>query len=154
MITKGDGPSGEIRTPGVLNPNQVPYQLGHTRISVGHYTPSGGKKQPENAYSQIWGNAAQLRLRVSAAFSPHFFSLKNGKYCAAVAGVSRLTDAAYPLRVYTGFLRFWNLRLVKNLSLTALADWIRAPPGLPWQDSPNGLYLTWPQGDFDVPVTY
>lgn len=26
------GPSGEIRTPGVLNPNQVPYQLGHTRI--------------------------------------------------------------------------------------------------------------------------
>ena len=26
------GPSGEIRYPGVLNPNQVPYQLGHTRI--------------------------------------------------------------------------------------------------------------------------
>ena len=26
------GPSGEIRTPGILNPNQAPYQLGHTRI--------------------------------------------------------------------------------------------------------------------------
>ena len=25
------GPSGEIRTPGILNPNQAPYQLGHTR---------------------------------------------------------------------------------------------------------------------------
>ena len=32
MIPYGDGPSGEIRTPGVLNPNQVPYQLGHTRL--------------------------------------------------------------------------------------------------------------------------
>ena len=32
MIAKGDGPSGEIRTPGILNPNQAPYQLGHTRI--------------------------------------------------------------------------------------------------------------------------
>ena len=34
MIAKGDGPSGEIRTPGILNPNQAPYQLGHTRIVV------------------------------------------------------------------------------------------------------------------------
>ena len=32
LKTGGFGPSGEIRTPGVLNPNQVPYQLGHTRI--------------------------------------------------------------------------------------------------------------------------
>ena len=31
MIPYGDGPSGEIRTPGILNPNQAPYQLGHTR---------------------------------------------------------------------------------------------------------------------------
>ena len=32
MIPYGDGPSGEIRTPGILNPNQAHYQLGHTRI--------------------------------------------------------------------------------------------------------------------------
>lgn len=29
----GLGPSGAIRTPGFLNPNQAPYQLGHTRLS-------------------------------------------------------------------------------------------------------------------------
>ena len=45
-----DGPSGEIRTPGILNPNQAPYQLGHTRMPVGHYTPSVGKLQPENVW--------------------------------------------------------------------------------------------------------
>lgn len=28
------------------------------------------------------------------------------EYSAAVAGISRLTDAAYPLRVHTVFLRF------------------------------------------------
>ena len=28
----------------------------------------------------IYGNTAQLRLRVSAVFLPHFFSLKNEKY--------------------------------------------------------------------------
>ena len=44
------GPSGEIRTPGILNPNQAPYQLGHTRMPVGHYTPSVGKLQPENVW--------------------------------------------------------------------------------------------------------
>ena len=32
MIAKGDGPSGETRTRGILVPNQAPYQLGHTRI--------------------------------------------------------------------------------------------------------------------------
>ena len=35
---------------------------------------------------------------------------------------SRLTDAAYPLRVHKGFLRFRNLHPVKNLSLSALVD--------------------------------
>ena len=30
---KGDGPSGETRTRGILVPNQAPYQLGHTRIA-------------------------------------------------------------------------------------------------------------------------
>ena len=30
------------------HPNQAPYQLGHTRMPVGHYTPSVGKLQPEN----------------------------------------------------------------------------------------------------------
>ena len=34
MIAKGDGPSGETRTRGILVPNQAPYQLGHTRIIV------------------------------------------------------------------------------------------------------------------------
>ena len=28
----------------------------------------------------VYGNTAQLRLRVSAVFLPHFFSLKNEKY--------------------------------------------------------------------------
>jgi len=31
-------------------PNQAPYQLGHTRMPVGHYTPSVGKLQPENVW--------------------------------------------------------------------------------------------------------
>ena len=30
--------------------NQAPYQLDHSRMPVGHYTPSVGKKQPENTY--------------------------------------------------------------------------------------------------------
>ncbi len=38
-------------------------------------------------------------------FSPAV-RFKSGKYSAAVAGISRLTDAAYPLRVHTVFLRF------------------------------------------------
>ena len=32
------------------------------------------------AFFHIKGNTAQLRLRVSAVFLPHFFSLKNQKY--------------------------------------------------------------------------
>ena len=70
-----DGPSDRIRTCGILLPkqaryqlrytrlfryfirlvvfspkNQAPYQLDHSRMPVGHYTPSVGKKQPENTY--------------------------------------------------------------------------------------------------------
>ena len=52
--------------------------------------------------------------------------MKNEKYCAAVASVSWLTDAAYPLRVHIVFRRFRYLDWAKNLSLTALADLIRA----------------------------
>ena len=69
------GPSDRIRTCGILLPkqaryqlrytrlfryfirlvvfspkNQAPYQLDHSRMPVGHYTPSVGKKQPENTY--------------------------------------------------------------------------------------------------------
>ena len=50
------------------------------------------------------------------------FGLKNGKYSAAVASVSWLTDAAYPLRVHKVFLRFSNLDLTKNLSPNLLAE--------------------------------
>ena len=51
MIPYGDGPSGEIRTPGVLNPNQVPYQLGHTRRCVNrmYYTRFFRKSNPKLA---------------------------------------------------------------------------------------------------------
>ena len=39
MITKGDGPSGATRTPGLLNPNQARYHLRYTRIfSFSYYT--------------------------------------------------------------------------------------------------------------------
>ena len=31
-------------------PKQAPYQLNHSRMPVGHYTPSVRKKQPENTY--------------------------------------------------------------------------------------------------------
>ena len=60
-------------------------------------------------------------LRAAAAFLPHFFSLKNEKYCAAVASVSWLTDAAYPLRVHTVFLRFPNFELSQKSRLGLLA---------------------------------
>ena len=68
-----------------------------------------------------YGNTAQLCLRAAAAFLPHFFSLKNEKYCAAVASVSWLTDAAYPLRVHTVFLRFPNFELSQKSRLGLLA---------------------------------
>lgn len=55
MIAKGDGPSGETRTRGILVPNQAPYQLGHTRMilrlrgtlpgSESHYTLPKEKMQ-------------------------------------------------------------------------------------------------------------
>ena len=60
-------------------------------------------------------------LRAAAVFLPHFFSLKNEKYCAAVASVSWLTDAAYPLRVHTVFLRFPNFELSQKSRLGLLA---------------------------------
>ena len=66
------------------------------------------------------GNTAQLCLRAAAVFLPHFFSLKNEKYCAAVASVSWLTDAAYPLRVHTVFLRFPNFELSQKSRLGLL----------------------------------
>ena len=47
--------------------------------------------------------------------------MKNEKYCAAVASVSWLTDAAYPLRVHTGFLRFPNFELSQKSRLGLLA---------------------------------
>ncbi len=60
-------------------------------------------------------------LRAAAVFLPHFFRLKNEKYCAAVASVSWLTDAAYPLRVHTVFLRFPNFELSQKSRLGLLA---------------------------------
>lgn len=54
--------------------------------------------------------------------------LKNGKYCAAVASTSWLTGAAC-LRVHTVFPHFPNLAWKQNLSLPALADFIRASLG-------------------------
>ena len=47
--------------------------------------------------------------------------MKNEKYCAAVASVSWLTDAAYPLRVHTVFLRFPNFELSQKSRLGLLA---------------------------------
>ena len=72
-------------------------------------------------WHEIKGNTAQLCLRAAAVFLPHIFSLKNEKYCAAVASVSWLTDAAYPLRVYTVFLRFPNFELSQKSRLGLLA---------------------------------
>ena len=69
-------------------------------------------------------NLRQHRAIVSASrtvFLPYFFSLKNEKYCAAVASVSWLTDAAYPLRVHTVFLRFPNFELSQKSRLGLLA---------------------------------
>ena len=63
-----------------------------------------------------------MRLRVSAVFLPHFFSLKNEKYSAAVASASWLTDAAYPLRVHTVFLHFSNFELEQKSWLSLLAE--------------------------------
>ena len=48
--------------------------------------------------------------------------MKNEKYCAAVASVSWLTDAAYPLRVHTVFLRFPNFELGQKSCLRLLAE--------------------------------
>ena len=56
------------------------------------------------------------------SFLPHFFSLKNEKYSAAVASASWLTDAAYPLRVHTVFLRFPNFELGQKSCLRLLAE--------------------------------
>ena len=47
--------------------------------------------------------------------------MKNEKYCAAVASVSWLTDAAYPLRVHTAFLRFPNFELSQKSRLGLLS---------------------------------
>ena len=69
-----------------------------------------------------YGNTAQLRLRTVADLLPQSCSLKNLKYSAAVASVSWLTDAAYPLRVHKVFLRFPNFILEQNLSLLSLAE--------------------------------
>ena len=69
----------------------------------------------------VCGRAADLLLPCCG--------LKNGKYCAAVASTSWLTDAAYPLRVHTVFPHFPNLAWKQNLSLPALADFIRASLG-------------------------
>ena len=52
--------------------------------------------------------------------------MKNGKYSAAVASASWLTDAAYSLRVHTVFPHFPNLAWKQNLSPSALVDLIRA----------------------------
>ena len=56
------------------------------------------------------------------SFLPHFFSLKNEKYSAAVASASWLTDAAYPLRVHTVFHHFWNFELGQKIWLILLAE--------------------------------
>jgi hypothetical protein len=53
---------------------------------------------------------------------PHFRSSENGKYCAAVASASWLTDAAYPLRVHTVFHHFWNFELGQKFWLILLAE--------------------------------
>ena len=63
-----------------------------------------------------------MRLRVSAVFLPHFRSSENGKYSAAVAITSWLTDAAYPLRVRTVFLHFRNFELEQKSCLRLLAE--------------------------------
>ena len=72
-------------------------------------------------WSSVWIN----RLRLWADLFRPLFGIENGKYSAAVAGISRLTDAAYPLRVHTVFHRFRYLDWTKNLSLTVFADLIR-----------------------------
>ena len=57
------------------HPNQAPYQLGHTRMPVGHYTPSVGKLQPENVWILIryafCGRAAERRFHCTGRCRSH-----------------------------------------------------------------------------------
>ena len=88
-------------------------------------SPNGRIKKGRNIKKLLKrnkGSTAQLRLRTSAGLLLPAFGSENGKDSAAVASVSWLTDAACPLRVHKVFLRFRNLRLEKNLSLSALVD--------------------------------
>ena len=64
--------------------------------------------------------------------------MKNEKYCAAVASVSWLTDAAYPLRVHTVFLHFRNFELGQKFWLRLLAELCGAALILIRKASPDG----------------
>ena len=82
------GPSDRIRTCGILLPkqaryqlrytrlfryfirlgvfspkNQAPYQLDHSRMPVGHYTPSVRKKQPKNTYP--WTKKKSMNYKIT-----------------------------------------------------------------------------------------
>ena len=62
--------------------------IGNTLISEGLLTEGNRKAKPAThtiqaymeALKESYGNTAQLRLRVSAVFLPHFRSSENGKY--------------------------------------------------------------------------
>ena len=91
-------------------------------------SPNGRIKKGRNIKKLLKrnkGSTAQLRLRTSAGLLLPAFGSENGKDSAAVASVSWLTDAAYPLRVHTVFPHFPNLIRNQNLSLSAFADLIR-----------------------------
>ena len=43
-------------------PKQAPYQLDHSRMPVGHYTPSVRKKQPENTYPRTKKKSIRYKI--------------------------------------------------------------------------------------------
>ena len=43
-------------------PKQAPYQLDHSRMPVGHYTPSVRKKQPKNTYPRTKKKSIRYKI--------------------------------------------------------------------------------------------
>ena len=73
MITKGDGPSGATRTPGLLNPNQARYQLRYTRIFNFCHDTTAGEKIKD--FSVCGHSCGQSR------FCAVFGSRRETRYC-------------------------------------------------------------------------
>ena len=73
MIAKGDGPSGETRTRGILLPKQARYQLRYTRIfgSVSYYTLCSEKMQIK--YCRAWVDVLSFTCKNSLSAKRRIF---------------------------------------------------------------------------------